>query len=128
MKTGDISSLRVLRAFQHKAIKLDERTNCVTDWLEEADNWAEQLDKLSQEERGPLHGIPISIKECYDVQGYASTAGMAKFASTKADFDCPAVEMIKKLGGVPFCKTNVPQVMYSMQCSNPVNKRHDKND
>ena len=30
------------------------------------------------------------------------------------------MEMIKKLGGVPFCKTNVPQSMMSIQCSNPI--------
>ena len=28
--------------------------------------------------------------------------------------------MIRNLGGVPFCKTNIPQCMYSLQCSNPV--------
>ena len=38
----------------------------------------------------------------------------------KAVKDCPLVEMIKKLGGVPFCKTNVPQSMMSLQCSNPI--------
>ena len=30
------------------------------------------------------------------------------------------MKMIKKLGGVPFCKTNVPQSMMSLQCSNPI--------
>ena len=38
----------------------------------------------------------------------------------EAEKDCPLVEMIKKLGGVPFCKTNVPQSMMSLQCSNPI--------
>ena len=38
----------------------------------------------------------------------------------KAELDCPLVEMIRRLGGVPFCKTNVPQCMMSLQCSNPI--------
>ena len=38
----------------------------------------------------------------------------------KAEVDCPLVEMMRKLGGVPFCKTNVPQCMLSLQCSNPI--------
>ena len=52
--------------------------------------------------------------------GTPSTAGMTKFARVYAKEDCTLVSMIKKLGGVPFCKTNVPQCMYSLQCSNPV--------
>ena len=38
------------------------------------------LTLLSREERGPLHGVPVSIKECYDVAGTYSTAGMAFLA------------------------------------------------
>ena len=34
--------------------------------------------------------------------------------------DCPAVAQIKSLGAIPFCQTNVPQTMMSLQCSNPV--------
>ena len=66
---------------------------------------------------GPLHGVPVSVKECYDVKNTVSTAGMAAFANNYPSEDCPLVQMVIKLGGVPFCKTNVPQVMYSLQCS-----------
>ena len=45
---------------------------------------------------------------------------MAKFARNIASEDSPLVRLIRQLGGVPFCKTNVPQVMYSLQCSNPL--------
>ena len=42
--------------------------------------------------------------------GTPSTAGMTKFSRVYAREDCTLVSMIRKLGGVPFCKTNVPQV------------------
>ena len=35
------------------------------------------------------------------------------------DYDCPMVKTLKSFGGVPFCLTNVPQTMLSLQCSNP---------
>ena len=31
--------------------------------------------------------------------------------------DCPLVQLIRSLGGIPFCKTNVPQTMMSLQVS-----------
>ena len=106
---------------------MSRRTNCITTWLDNAEQTARDLDQLPPEQRGPFHGVPFSVKvrlsdlkacacsvilsqECYDVAGTPSTAGMTKFARTYAKEDCTLVSMIKKLGGVPFCKTNVPQV------------------
>jgi len=119
-KTGKLSAITVLAAYQTAALDVHNKTNSVVAWLEEAEAQATQLDSVPAGERGPLHGIPISVKECYDVKGSYSTAGMSIFARNLASRDCPLVEMVKKLGGVPFCKTNVPQVMYSLQCSNPI--------
>ena len=117
--------------------------------LQGAEEQALALDMLSKEERGPLHGVPVSIKvrgvrtvvsdhhlcsaqECYDIAGTYSTAGMAYLArrqvttshtlpevtsSTQVDTDCPAVQLVKRLGGIPFCKTNVPQVGFDTSWS-----------
>jgi len=120
LKRGEVSALEVLRSYQRKAKQVDEETNCVTAWIDDALARARYLDGIREEHRGPLHGVPVSIKECYDVTGTYSTAGMIKFYGKKASKDSVAVELIKKLGGIPFCKTNVPQSMYSMQCSNPL--------
>ena len=76
-----------------------------------------RLDSLAPEDRGPLHGVPVSVKECYGVKDTAATAGMAKFARNIAPEDSSLVRLIRQLGGVPFCKTNVPQVMASIMCA-----------
>jgi len=120
LKSGTLSARTVLAAYQSAALDVHNKTNSVVAWLEEAEVQATQLDSIPADERGPLHGVPISVKECYDVKGSYSTAGMSLFARNLATRDCPLVEMVKQLGGVPFCKTNVPQVMYSLQCSNPI--------
>jgi len=120
LKSGTLTATSVLRAYQVAAIDVQQKTNAVVCWVEGAEEQAKMLDSLPVDERGPLHGIPISVKECYDIAGTYSTAGMTKFARNKAEEDSPVVKLVKELGAVPFCKTNVPQVMYSLQCSNPI--------
>jgi len=120
LKSGELAALSVLRAYQSASLDVQEKTNAIVAWVEGAEEQAMLLDSLPASERGPLHGIPISVKECYDVSGTYSTAGMSLFARNKPDEDSPAVKLVKKLGGIPYCKTNVPQAMYSLQCSNPI--------
>lgn len=111
-------------------------------FFDEAESWARNRDSLAADQRGPLHGLPISVKECYQVQGFDSTAGKKKLKTflvrTLFTFDLflssglaynlfkPAeehsliVQQLISLGAVPFCHTNVPQTMYSLQSSNPI--------
>ena len=115
-----MSASTVLRSYQDAAIQVNSKTRSVVAWIEAAEDIVKSLDNLPADQRGPLHGVPVSVKECYDVKNTVSTAGMAAFANNYPSEDCPLVQMVIKLGGVPFCKTNVPQVMYSLQCSNPL--------
>jgi len=120
LKNGSLTASTVLSAYQRAAVATQQKTNAVTIFFQDAEAKAAELDAVPEKERGPLHGIPVSIKECYDVAGTYSTAGCAYLARTQVTSDCPAVELLRKLGALPFCKTNVPQVMYSLQCSNPL--------
>jgi len=120
LKAGSLTATSVLNAYQEAAIDVQQKTNAVVCFVDGAEDQAKMLDSLPEGERGPLHGIPVSVKECYDIAGTYSTAGMTLFARNMAEEDSPVVQLVKKLGGVPFCKTNVPQVMYSLQCSNPI--------
>jgi hypothetical protein len=62
LQEGDLTAAEVMEAFQAKAVETDEKTNAVTEFLEEAMAKARELDALPRESRGPLHGIPISLK------------------------------------------------------------------
>ena len=111
LQSGQITATKALLAFQAASLEVTARTNCIVAWLEDAQEAAQHLDSLAPKERRPLHGVPVSVKECYGVRNTAATAGMAKFARNIALEDSPLVRMIRSLGGVPYCKTNVPQVM-----------------
>ncbi len=84
-----------------------------------------------QSERGPLHGLPISVKECYVVGGYHPTAGLSiRLADPPQAEDGAFIKRIKQLGGIPFVLTNVPQTMDAFGCSNPIygETRHPLDD
>ena len=80
LQSGEMKAVAALRAYQAAGLEVAGRTNCVTVWLEEAVREAKRLDSLPADSRGPLHGVPVSVKECYEVAGTFATAGMTVFA------------------------------------------------
>ena len=101
-------------------MEVTDKTNCVVDFIDESLKHAEELRSVPEGERGPLHGIPISVKECLFVKGYDATLGMAKKIGQPSKEDSELIRVMKQLGAVPFCLTNIPQTMLSFTCSNPV--------
>lgn len=61
--------------------------------------------------RGPLHGLPFSVKDNVSIKGYDSTVGLTKFIDDPSAEDAALVAALKSLGAIPFCKTNVPQTL-----------------
>ena len=69
---------------------------------------------------GPLHGVPITIKECFHVSGTAATEGIARFAGEVIAADSPLVARLRRAGAVLLGKTNLPQLMLMHETDNPV--------
>eukprot|EP00094_Tigriopus_californicus_P005009 TCALIF_04823-PA protein Name:"Similar to faah-1 Fatty acid amide hydrolase 1 (Caenorhabditis elegans)" AED:0.06 eAED:0.06 QI:0/0.83/0.69/0.92/0.83/0.84/13/66/586 len=118
LRDGSLRAKTVIHAYQDAAIKTHQETNCVVRFIAEAEAWAEARDTLHPEERGPLHGIPISVKECYFIKGYESTAGLTWLLGHPSEENALIVDQMISLGAVPFCMTNVPQ-------SNPHNTERE---
>ncbi|KNF02661.1 hypothetical protein PSTG_04258 [Puccinia striiformis f. sp. tritici PST-78] len=114
----------VTKAFIKAAIQAHAETNCLTEIMfEEALERADQMDKefaATGQLKGRLHGIPVSLKDQVNVKGFDSTIGFSKFVNQPAGENAPVVDRLVEEGAIPFTKTNVPQSLFSFECSNPV--------
>jgi amidase len=69
---------------------------------------------------GPLHGVPMTIKESYDIEGLPTCWGLEEHANSVATKDSVTVERMKGAGVTLFGKTNVPVLLADWQSYNPV--------
>ena len=72
------------------------------------------------EEKGPLHGLPMTIKEAYDLEGTPTTWGIPAFAENIASTDSESVRRLKKAGAHFMGKTNVPLNLADLQSYNDI--------
>jgi aspartyl-tRNA(Asn)/glutamyl-tRNA(Gln) amidotransferase subunit A len=57
--------------------------------------------------RGPLHGVPVAVKDFYDTAGVATTAGFEPFKDRVPDTDAEAVKKLREAGAIVIGKTNM---------------------
>ena len=67
---------------------------------------------------GPLHGIPVAVKDLYATSGVATTFGSPLYADWVPDFDAAAVERLKRAGAVILGKTNLHELAYGTTSAN----------
>ena len=67
--------------------------------------------KQSGHSAGPLHGLPVSIKDSFQVKEIPATLGLVSYLDHQSDSNSAIVEMLLDLGAVLYCKTNVPQTL-----------------
>lgn len=71
-------------------------------------------------EIGPLHGIPVTIKDSFDVAGYPTTCGSRLFQHLRASHDATVVRRFKQAGAIPLGKTNCPEFLSNYETDNYV--------
>lgn len=123
IRSGEWSSLQVTIAFCKRAAIAHQLTNCLTDFLlDEAVKQAKLLDESFKSGKimGPFHGLPISLKDVFQVKGHDSTWGLISEVGKLAKSDGELVKIYKKLGAIPIAKTNVAQGLLSVESDNNV--------
>ena len=134
LSSRKVSSVDVTTAFCKRAAIAQQLTNCITEPLfDSAIARAKQLDEYLIKHGkpwGPLHGLPVSIKDTFKVKCVDTTIGLVSLCFKPATSNSPLVDMLHALGCVIITKTNIPQTLASLdsinnvfgRCMNPVNR------
>lgn len=103
---GSLAPTHVLQAYGKRCVAAHEATNCLADvFFEEAERGAAAP---SSSARRPLHGVPVSVKDCIDVAGHDSTLGYSSRVGQPAVQSAPIVRLLRDAGGLVYAKTTLP--------------------
>jgi len=123
LRAGEVSSEELVAAHLARIENVDPVLNAFVEVLAtEAMACARRTDEERKrgEDRGPLHGVPVTVKENLDMVGHAPTLGIAARRGRLAKDDATVVAQLRRAGAIILGRTNVPQLLLSHECDNPV--------
>ena len=128
----DISSREVLDYFLARVESLDKSINCVvTIDAERARAEADTADAALErgQSLGPLHGVPITIKDSFQTKGMRTTSGAPELKDFVPQEDAWPVARLREAGAIIYGKTNLPIYAGDLQSYNEIfgttNNPHD---
>ncbi|RMY56381.1 hypothetical protein D0865_03685 [Hortaea werneckii] len=129
--SGAWSAVEVAKAFCHRAALAHQLVNCLHEiFFDAAVQDAERADKYFEQNGkpiGPLHGLPVSLKDQFHVRGVETHMGYVGWLGTfqgkkgtgkEKVFESEMVKELRALGATLYCKTSVP---HTLMCGETVN-------
>ncbi|KAJ9625620.1 hypothetical protein H2203_004379 [Taxawa tesnikishii (nom. ined.)] len=121
------TSEEVTTAFCKRAAIAHQLTNCLSETLfDSAISTARTLDQHLERTGKPigsLHGLPISLKDNFNIAGLDSTIGFASWVNAPAQKNSALVDLLTTAGAVLYVKTNVPTAMMIAETVNNFRRR-----
>ncbi len=127
LAAGECSARELVADVLAQVDAADERVHAVVHRDDEAVlAAAERADAArAAGDRRPLLGLPVSIKDVLDVEGWPTTAGSLARDGHVADRDATVVARLRAAGAIPLLKTNVPELSSSFETDNLLHGRSD---
>jgi aspartyl-tRNA(Asn)/glutamyl-tRNA(Gln) amidotransferase subunit A len=122
LKTKEISPVELTNAHLDRIRQLDQRLNSfITLTPELALQQARQAEAeiWQGNYKGPLHGIPLALKDLFETEGIRTTAGSTFFAEYIPEEDAVAVQKLKQAGAVILGKLNMHEIALGVTNENP---------
>ncbi len=127
IRTRAVSPVEVVAAYLQRIDALNPNLNAIVTIASDV------LDKAQEAEValthgdviGPLHGVPLTIKDTIETKDIRSTSGCAFRADFVPDEDAPAVARLKAAGAIILGKTNPAEMAMDYTADNPVFGRTD---
>jgi len=121
--SGDVSSRELLEAALARVDSLDGPINAIV--ALDADRALAAADEADQavargDQLGPLHGVPITIKDSFQTEGLTTTSGSPDLADFVPEGDAAPVARYKEAGAIVYGKTNLPIWAGDLQSFNKV--------
>jgi amidase len=123
IRSREVSPVEALDAAQRQYDALNPTVNAVvTPAYEQACEAARAAEAavLRGDDLGPLHGIPIGLKDMTETAGLRTTYGSTLYADNVPDEDALLVTRLKQAGGIIIGKTNTPEFAAGINTRNPV--------
>lgn len=131
IRRKEVSSVEVVRAYIDRIQEVNPFLNAIIkDRFDAALQEAAQVDKLIEEETGgeevledrlPLLGVPLSVKESFSIQGMPITTGVVSRRGVVATVDAPPVALLKRAGAIPMGVTNTSELCMWSESHNHLN-------
>ncbi len=121
IRDGRISSLALTQATFARIDRYNRSLNAFAYLLrDDALKRAQAMDEALARDvpLGPLHGVPVTVKESYGVAGYPCTWGFSDLVKSKAPANSDVVERLLRAGAVLIGATNVPPALADVQTYN----------
>ena len=122
LRRKTVSSSELTAELLDRIARLNPKLNAfLTVLKEEAHLSASQADKelAAGSDRGPLHGVPVAVKDVYHMKGVRTTAGSKLFADYVPDYDATVVARLREAGAIIVGKTNMHELAFGITSNNP---------
>ncbi|MEY2591969.1 MAG: amidase [Acidimicrobiaceae bacterium] len=123
IRSKELSSRELLATYLDRIERLNGPVNAVvTLAVERAQAEATAADEATArgDELGPLHGLPITVKDAIETAGIRSTGGAIELTDHVPTVDAPAVARLRAAGAIVFGKTNLPRWSGDLQTFNEI--------
>ena len=122
IQAGELTVEAVVSAFLEQIKKHNSGINAITDMRKEADILQEAREKDALLKKGvvlgELHGLPMTVKDGFNVKGLKSSNGHPSYKNNIATEDAELVKRLKEAGAIIIGKTNLPLFSIDWQSTN----------
>jgi amidase len=121
IRDRSISSAELTQRMLDRIAKFNPKLNAVVNVLsDQAMDEARRRDAVRPGDGAPLHGVPILVKDAFEIAGVPTTAGIEQLAKYRPARDSEVVRRLRSAGAVILGNTNVPFVLNDWQSYNAI--------
>src|SRR6185503_15789886 len=115
LQAREVSAREVVQAHLDRIAERDGKLRAFTHVFRER-----ALAEAEKPQRAPFFGLPVSVKENFDIAGEATTMGVVGRRESRADADAALVTLLRESGAIVLGRTNLSQLCLFAEARNPL--------